>query len=345
VTKDALSDAARLSGFELCGFARAGFPPHAGALGTWLDDGCHADMGWMERTRGERGDPSLLLPGVRTVIVLGKNYFHHNPAANHDRVPRGRIARYAWGSDYHEILRPRLQELARLLEGSGGRQRVFVDGGPVLERDWAAAAGISWHGKSTMGLHPRLGTWFFLSVILTTLEFEADTPLPDRCGKCTRCIDACPTGAITAPYRLDARRCISYLTIENKGPIPVEFRRAIGNRIFGCDDCLEACPWNRFASASRDAALQPREEILQRPLRDFLSLDEGAFRELFRGSPILRAKRRGFLRNVCVALGNTGTTADLPALRRARQDSEPLVREHADWAAETIESRPGASPA
>jgi epoxyqueuosine reductase len=222
------------------------------------------------------------------------------------------------------------------LTEAGGTQRVYIDSGPVLERDWAAACGISWHGKSTMGIHPELGTWFFLSVILTTLDFAPDAPLPDRCGRCTRCIDACPTQAITAPYQLDARRCISFLTIENKGPIPEEFREAMGDRIFGCDDCLDACPWNRFAQASRDAALQPRHAILGKPLRDFLSLDDAQFKALFLGSPILRAKRRGFLRNVCVALGNTGTAEDLPALHLAMEDHEPLVREHAAWAVDKI---------
>jgi epoxyqueuosine reductase len=339
VTKDAFRDATRRSDFELCGFARAGRPPHADALGRWLDDGRQADMAWMQRTRDERTDPARLLADVRTVIVLGKNYFQTAPPPSDDRAARGRIARYAWGGDYHDILLPRLRDLARLLEADGGTQRVFVDGGPVLERDWAAVCGVSWHGKSTMGLHPRLGTWFFLSVILTTLEFAPDAPLPDRCGRCTRCIDACPTGAITAPYQLDARRCISYLTIENKGPIPEPFRRAMGDRIFGCDDCLDACPWNRFALASHDAQMQPRNEILDRPLRDFLQLDDRQFKEDFRDSPILRAKRRGFLRNVCVALGNTGTKTDLPALEQALQDTEPLVREHAAWAIAEIRSR------
>jgi epoxyqueuosine reductase len=339
MTKDGFRNAARRRAFELCGFARAGRPAHADALARWLAEGRHADMQWMERTRDDRTNPDRLLPGVRTVIVLGQNYFHPDRPAADDDAPRGRIARYAWGNDYHDVLRPRLQELAGTLEADGGRQRVFVDGGPVLERDWAAAAGVSWHGKSTMGIHPRLGTWFFLSVILTTLDFEADQPLPDRCGRCTRCITACPTAAITAPHQLDARRCLSYLTIENKGPIPVEFRRAMGDRVFGCDDCLDACPWNRFAVVSREAALQPREEILRRPLRDFLSLDPRQFQQLFRGSPILRAKRRGFLRNVCVALGNTGSPADLPALEQALTDGEPLVREHARWAIEEIRAR------
>lgn len=339
VSPEAFRDCAREAGFAVCGFASAGSPPHAEALHRWLDDGFHAGMDWMHRTAAERSDPTLLLPGVRTVIVLAKNYATSDPPPPAAAAARGVVARYARGRDYHDVLRPRLEHLAASLEASGGRQRVFIDGGPVLERDWAAASGVSWHGKSTMAIHPKLGTWFFLSVILTTLEFEPDAPQPDRCGRCTRCIEACPTRAIVAPYRLDARRCLSYLTIENKGPIPEEFRRPLGARIFGCDDCLDACPWNRFARASHDASMQPQKEILQTPLRDFLALDERQFKDLFRGSPILRAKRRGFLRNVCVALGNTGDAGDLAALTRAAGDADPLVAEHASWAIDEIGRR------
>ena len=335
MTKDELRGSARELGFALCGFARAGSAPHAEALENWLQDGRQATMDWMQRTAEDRADPRRLLPGARTVVVLATNYFHDQPPSG-TPAATGRIARYAWSNDYHDVIKPRLATLATQLTAAGGTQRVYVDSGPVLERDWAAACGISWHGKSTMGIHPELGTWFFLSVILTTLDFAPDAPLPDRCGRCTRCLDACPNQAITAPYQLDARRCISFLTIENKGPIPEEFREAMGDRIFGCDDCLDACPWNRFAQASRDAALQPRHAILGKPLRDFLSLDDAQFKALFLGSPILRAKRRGFLRNVCVALGNTGTPEDLPALHLAREDHEPLVREHAAWAIDKI---------
>lgn len=336
MTREVIRTAAEELGFALCGFARAGRAPHADAFQAWLQDGRQASMEWMQRTAEDRINPERILPGARTVLVLATNYFHDDlpPATG-----TGRIGRYAWSNDYHEVIRPRLEELAALMAKAGGTQRCFVDSGPVLERDWAAECGISWPGKSTMGIHPELGTWFFLSVILTTLEFAPDTPLPDRCGRCTRCIDACPTQAITAPYQLDARRCISFLTIENKGPIPEEFREAMGDRIFGCDDCLDACPWNRFAQASRDAALQPREDVLTKPLREFLALDDAAFKALFRGSPILRAKRRGFLRNVCVALGNTGTRDDLPALQTAAADAEPLVSEHALWAIDRIAAR------
>jgi epoxyqueuosine reductase len=261
-----------------------------------------------------------------------------------DRRPQsaasiGRIARYAWGEDYHEVLEPGLRELEAFLESSGGRQKIYVDTGPVLERDFAAEAGIGWHGKSTMLLNRRLGTWFFLAEILTTLELLPDPPQIARCGSCTRCIAACPTGAITAPHRLDARRCISYLTIELKGSIPLEFRPLIGDRIYGCDDCLEACPWNRFAQVARESAFAARPAVAQMPLRDLLALDDARFREMFRGSPIKRTKRRGFLRNVCVALGNVGTKDDLPALQAAAHDREPLIAEHARWAIDQIASR------
>lgn len=336
MTKEETRTAAKKLGFALCGFAQAGRAPHADALETWLEAGNQASMEWMQRTAEDRMNPERILPGVRSALVLATNYFHEDPPS---APGAGRIARYAWSDDYHEVIHPRLESLAAHMAQCGGTQRCFVDSGPVLERDWAAECGVSWHGKSTMGIHPELGTWFFLSVILTTLEFEPDSPLPDRCGRCMRCIDACPTQAITAPYQLDARRCISFLTIENKGPIPEEFREAMGDRIFGCDDCLDACPWNRFARASRDAAIQPRADILQKPLREFLALDDTQFKTLFRGSPILRAKRRGFLRNVCVALGNTGTADDLPALHQAAHDPEPLIREHAAWAVEKILGR------
>ena len=334
--KEQIRDASQDLGFALCRFARASRAPHADALTEWMASGNQATMDWMRRTAEDRMSPNRVLPGAQSVVVLATNYFHKDPPPV---LGTGRIARYAWSDDYHEVIRPRLESLAARMAESGGTQRCFVDSGPVLERDWAAACGVSWHGKSTMGIHPELGTWFFLSVILTTLQFEPDSPLPDRCGRCTRCIDACPTQAITAPYQLDARRCISFLTIENKGPIPEEFREAMGDRIFGCDDCLDACPWNRFAQASRDAALQPRPEIVGKPLRDFLALDEAQFKTIFRGSPILRAKRRGFLRNVCVALGNVGTKDDLPALSTALEDQEPLVREHAAWAVGKIRQR------
>jgi epoxyqueuosine reductase len=232
----------------------------------------------------------------------------------------------------------KLEELSAFLAELGGTQKCYVDTGPLLERDHAAEAGIGWHGKSTMLIDTKLGAWFFLAEILTTLDLPSDPPQPARCGSCTRCITACPTGAITDPHRLDARRCISYLTIELKGPIPTELRPLIGDRIYGCDDCLEACPWNRFAAVSREASFAARPAIGM-ALRDYLGLNDEKFRELFRGSPIKRIKRRGFLRNVCVALGNVGDAEDLPALERAAADPEALVGEHALWAIEQIRAR------
>ncbi|MEI7864057.1 MAG: tRNA epoxyqueuosine(34) reductase QueG [Chthoniobacterales bacterium] len=337
MTKEQLRQAATSAGFDLCGVARAGRAPHAEALVIWLQADNHGAMEWMRRTADLRCDPVHLLPGAKSVVVLATNYYRQTqPETKRDR---GRFARYAWGADYHEVLAPRMERLAALLASEGGRQKCFVDGGPVLERDWAAASGISWHGKSTMGIHPKLGTWFFLSVILTTLDFDPDKALPDRCGSCTRCIDSCPTQAITAPYILDARRCISYLTIENKAAIPLELREAIGDRIFGCDDCLDACPWNRFAQAAHDAQSEPSLPAMDKPMREYLSLDDKAFKELFHGSAVLRTKRRGFLRNVCVALGNKGGEEDIPALRQAAIDHEPLVREHAEWALTRIADR------
>jgi epoxyqueuosine reductase len=250
-----------------------------------------------------------------------------------------RIARYAWNDDYHELMENRLREFDAKLQSLGGVQKRYVDTGPVLERDFATDAGLGWNGKSTMQIHRRLGTWFFLAEILTTLEIEPDPPSNDHCGKCVRCIDACPTAAITAPHRLDARRCISYLTIENKGPIPMEFREAIGDRIYGCDDCLDACPWNRFAGVSREASFHARAAVFGMSLRDFLALDDESFRRLFERSPIKRIKRARFLRNVCVALGNTGGAGDLPALDLAARDPNPLIAEHATWAAARIRQR------
>ena len=300
----------------------------------------HADMGWLERNADRRTNPDLVLPGARSVIVLGMNYW------NRESIPHpaaGRIARYAWGDDYHDVIEPKLWQLDAWLQKHHGSQRQYVDTGPILERDFAALAGIGWQGKSTMLIHPKLGTWLFLASILTTLELPADEPMRDHCGKCTRCITACPTGAITAPQKLDARLCISYLTIENKGPIPEELRPLIGDRIYGCDDCLDACPWNRFAQQSRETRFAARD-FIGMPLRDFLALDDDAFRQLFRGSPIKRIKRARFLRNVCVALGNVGTTEDLPALARAALDPDPLVAEHARWALERIRSRGTVAP-
>lgn len=323
---------ARTLGFDSCRIAKAAPPAHAEEFRSWLREGAAGEMHWMERGAEKRCNPEKVLPAVRSIVIVTLNYWQGEEAA--PRTP-GRIARYAWGDDYHELMLAKLEQLSGFLTDLGGTQKCYVDTGPILERDHAAEAGIGWHGKSTMLIDPKLGTWFFLGEILTTLDLAADQPQLPRCGSCQRCIGACPTGAITEPHRLDARRCISYLTIELKGAIPVELRPLIGDRIYGCDDCLEACPWNRFAAVSREASFAAGP-ALGMQLRDYLALDDATFRNLFRRSPIKRIKRRGFLRNVCVALGNVGDERDLPALKQAAADSEPLIAEHANWAIQEI---------
>ncbi len=342
--KDPLLALAKQLGFDVCRVARCGPPPHAAEFQEWLQAGHAGDMAWMERNAERRTNPELVLPGVKSVVVLGMNYWQgrEGEKLNKERSSAaGRIARYAWGDDYHDIIEQKLREIDALLVSFGGAQKCYVDTGPVLERDFAALSGAGWHGKSTMLISPKLGTWFFLAEILTTLELPEDATMPDRCGRCTRCIDACPTGAIVAPHQVDARRCISYLTIELKGSIPEELRPMIGDRIYGCDECLDACPWNRFAQESQVTSFAAREFVHGWSLRNFLSLDDDGFRKLFRKSPIKRIKRRGFLRNVCVALGNIGTSEDLPALEKVAQDPEPLIAEHAQWAIGQIRARNG----
>jgi epoxyqueuosine reductase len=329
-------------GFDSCRIAPATPPQHAEEFRGWLREGAAGEMEWMERGAEKRCDPQQVLPGAQSIIVVALNYWQGPGTANKGSslrdAAKGRIARYAWGDDYHDLMLEKLEKLSAFLTELGGTQKCYVDTGPILERDYAAEAGLGWHGKSTMLIDPKLGTWFFLGEILTTLGLPADAPQQPRCGSCQRCITVCPTGAITEPHRLDARRCISYLTIELKGSIPLEFRPLIGDRIYGCDDCLDACPWNRFAAVSREAAFAAGPAIGM-PLRDYLALDDTGFRELFRYSPIKRIKRRGFLRNVCVALGNVGNESDLSALERAAAEPEPLIAEHAAWAIRQISAR------
>jgi epoxyqueuosine reductase len=330
-----LQDLAREAGFDACGFVSAQVAPHREPFLRWLEKGSHAGMDWLARTPERRTDPRGVLPGCQTMIFLAKNYFQGGPNPR----PKGRIARYAYGEDYHELMLAAMQPICEFLEQHGGVQKPYVDTGPILERDFAAKSGIAWQGKSTMCLNRKLGTWFFLGTILTTVSIEPDRPAKNRCGSCTRCIDACPTGAITAPYQLDSRRCISYLTIENKGAIPLEFRAAIGDRIYGCDDCLEVCPWNRFATATRETRFLMPPEVQSMSLRSLAALSQDEFRSLFRNSPIRRIKRNRFVRNVCVALGNVGTEEDLPVLRDLAGDSDALIAEHANWAIAQITER------
>ena len=340
--KRRLVAAARQIGFDSCRVAAGGEPAHATEFRAWLREGAAGDMNYMQRGEEKRCDPQKVLPGVRSIIVLALNYFQGN-AGHRAAAPAktGRIARYAWGDDYHDVIAAKLEKVDQFLRGFGGEQKCYVDTGPILERDHAAQAGIGWHGKSTMLLNSQLGTWFFLAEILTTLDLPPDEPIRDRCGTCERCINVCPTRAITAPHRLDARRCISYLTIELKGSIPLELRPLIGDRIFGCDDCLDVCPWNRFAQVSHETAFSARQATMSTSLLGYLKLTEAEFRVIFKNSPIKRIKRRGFLRNVCVALGNIGEESDIPALERATADPEPLIAEHAAWAIEQIRARNG----
>lgn len=326
-------------GFDDCRIATAKTATHATHFHQWLEDGHHGDMTWLERNPTRRTDPREVLPGCKSIITLALNYYT-GPSPFPEGHPQDyRIARYSWNNDYHDLIEKRLAALNQKLIEIGGTQRYYVDTGPILERDFATDAGLGWNGKSTVQIHRHLGTWFFLAELLTTLDLTPDPPFGDHCGKCTRCITACPTQAITSPHQLDARRCISYLTIEHKGPIPLELRRPIGDRIYGCDDCLDACPWNRFAKTSREISLHPRPEIFSHTLRDFLKMTLEDFRTTFAKSPIKRIKHPRFIRNVCIALGNTGTPADLPALEIAAQNPDPLISEHAQWAIKEIHER------
>lgn len=324
-------------GFADCRIAPARPAAHREIYEQWVAEGKYGDMAWMARNMDRRTDPTVVQPGAKTVIVLAMNYYQ-GPAPV-TAAGGYRIARYAWNEDYHDLIVAKLKSLDAFLIQHGGTQRYYVDTGPVLERDFASEAGLGWGGKSTMQIHRQLGTWFFLAELISTLDLAVDTPARDLCGKCTRCMVACPTQAITAPRRMDARRCVSYLTIESKGPIPLEFRRAMGDRIYGCDDCLSACPWNKFAQLSHEATFQAREPVFNQKLRDFLTLTDESFRALFAKSPIKRIKRPAFLRNVCVALGNVGTQEDVPALEIAAQDEHALIAEHAQWALQEIQAR------
>lgn len=340
--KERILSYARELGFASCRIATCAPPRHAAEFRAWLRKGAAGDMAWMERGKEKRADPNKILPGAQSIIVLTMNYWQGERTPTdkaNGAAAMGRIARYAWGDDYHDLVSARLRQLDEYLRAQGGTQKCYVDTGPVLERDHAAEAGVGWHGKSTMLVDRHLGTWFFLAEILTTLDLPSDEPQTSRCGACTRCLTACPTGALGPAHSLDARRCISYLTIESKGSIPLELRPLIGDRIYGCDDCLDVCPWNRFAEISREAAFAARPATSTLALRDYLALSDPQFRALFRRSPIKRIKRRGFLRNVCVALGNIGDAGDIPALERAASDAEPLIVEHASWALEQIRAR------
>ena len=357
-------------GFALCGITSADPPPHHRQYTQWLASGRAGEMLYLHRQEPKRGDLQQVLPGAKSVVCVALNYAPEEgtptPGSSCRPLPRKRergeegyelglpspipmgegwgvgvIARYARFDDYHDTLWARLETLLAFIKTDRAAEpvsgKVYCDTGPITERDLAMRAGLGWIGKHTNLISRRLGNWFFLGEILLDIPLPADTPETTHCGTCTRCLPACPTGAITAPYELDARRCISYLTIELKGSIPEDLRPLIGTRIYGCDDCLAACPWNKFAVRAADPAVQPRSDLTAPDLLELLALDDAAFRARFQHSPIKRTKRRGLLRNVCVALGNLGDPRAVPALTHAAEtDPEPLVREHAQWALNRI---------
>jgi epoxyqueuosine reductase len=330
-----IKEEAQRLGFALVGISPVKIPPHEESFAVWLRKGLGGELGYMKRTEDLRRDPKKLVPWAASVVSVGMNYFAALPRPETPDESRGWISRYAWGDDYHDLVQQRLDLLLgkiREIQGDTVEGRAFVDSGPVLERDLAGVAGIGWIGKNTHLISPEKGSWFFLGELFLSLDLAYDRPIRDRCGQCDLCLKACPTGAFVGPYILDARRCISYLTIELKGAIPRHLRSLMGNHVFGCDICQEICPYNVKAKPTGEEAFQPRDGLYAPDLIPLLSLTEEGFRRRFKGSPILRAKRRGFLRNVAVALGNLKSREAVPALIEALKDEEPLVRRHAAWA-------------
>lgn len=348
--KAAIVARARELGFDLCRITDARAPETADRFREWLRQGRHGAMGYLERTMEKRVRPEAVLERARSVVVVAASYHFESVTEAEGGVgsapagsrPQGVVARYARHADYHEVIGERLAALAAYvseLSAGASRSLWYVDTGPLLERDLAQRAGVGFIGKHTNLISRSLGNWFLLGEVLTTAALEPDPPEGNRCGTCSRCLAACPTQAITAPFQLDARRCISYLTIELKGAIPESLRDAIGHRVFGCDDCLEVCPWNRFAREGRLLRAHARPELGRLEVEALLELDEVGFKRRFAGTPLLRSKRRGLLRNACVVLGNIGDARSLSALERARADREELVAEHASWAIAKITAR------
>ncbi len=322
-------------GFDVCGFAdvEADWPQGA-RLAEFVAEGRHGEMGWMQTTLERRSHPRAMWPEARSAIMLGMNYGPtSDPMAALEAKDRGAISVYAQGDDYHEVIKPKLKALARWLAAETPCQvKVFVDTAPLMEKPLAQAAGLGWQGKHTNLVSRAFGSWLFLGAVLTDLALTPDAPETDHCGACRACLDICPTAAFPAPYQLDARRCLSYLTIEASGPMPEEFRPAMGNRIYGCDDCLAVCPWNKFAQVSAAAQLHAREALTQPALSDLAALDDAAFRALFSKSPIKRIGRDRFVRNVLYAIGNSGDAALVGAARALLDDPNPVVAEAAAWA-------------
>lgn len=346
--KDRIRQRAAELGFDDCRFTSAAPPATAEALRRWLAAGQHGEMAWLARNAHKRADPQQVLPSAKSMIVVAASY--GDASGQGFGVPRSGfrvpgsafVARYARHADYHEVLGARLKELCEFINQLGGpdtRSLWYVDTGPILEREFAQRAGIGFVGKHTNVISRSFGNWILLGEILTTLELTPDTPEHNRCGSCTRCLDACPTRAITAPFQLDAQICISYLTIEMRGQIPAQLRPAIGNRVFGCEDCLAVCPWNRFAREGNLMKPHARPELGEANLLDLLKLDAAEFKRRFADTPLARVKLRGLRRNVCVALGNVGDETCLPVLQAAVSSGDELVAEHARWAIQQIEMR------
>ncbi|WP_184080962.1 tRNA epoxyqueuosine(34) reductase QueG [Sphingobium subterraneum] len=331
-------------GFVALGICDADATPLAGErLRAWLDAGCHGDMLWMEERADQRASPTALWSDVRSVIMLGMSYASaHDPMALADVPDRGRISVYAQGRDYHDVVKKALKALARwMVDNGSGALKVFVDTAPVMEKPLAEAAGIGWQGKHSNIVSRTHGSWLFLGAIYTSASLAPSAPAQDRCGRCTACQSACPTDAFIAPYRLDARRCISYLTIEHKGPIPHDLRAGIGNHVYGCDDCLAVCPWNKFASAAQaNREFVGRAELAAPALADLLKLDDAGFREVFAGSPIKRIGRDRMVRNAAIAAGNSGDASLRPALTALLKDENDVVQEAAMWALDRLTFAP-----
>jgi len=322
-------------GFDVCGFASATAPWPAGErLAAFLAAGRHGDMEWMAHTQARREHPAALWPDARTAVVLGLNYGPaEDPLLQAANPLTGAVSVYAQGDDYHAVIKGRLKTLGAFMASRhGGSLKVFVDTAPLMEKPLAQRAGVGWQGKHTNLVSRDFGSWLFLGAVLTSLYIEPDAPEADHCGQCRACLDACPTGAFPAPYQLDARACLSYLTIELKGPMPRRYRAALGNRIYGCDDCLAVCPWNKFAAEAQEARLHARTELKSPPLRELARLDDEGFRRIFSGSPVKRIGRDRFVRNVLYALGNCGDADLAEEAVRLLDDPSPVVRGAAVWA-------------
>jgi epoxyqueuosine reductase len=331
--KNLLADAARGLGLDAVGVTRLDDSPAGERLRAFIDLGRHGDMDWMATTADRRGDPRVLWPEARSAIMVGQSYAPEaDPMAALSDKTCGVISVYAQGRDYHDVLKGKIKSLAsQFAKASGAEVKVFVDTAPLMEKPLAAAAGLGWQGKHTNLVSRTHGSWLFLGAILTTAELEPDAPESDHCGSCTRCLDVCPTKAFPTPYQLDARRCLAYLSIEHRGHIPHEFREAMGNRVFGCDDCLAVCPWNKFAEASHEAKYTSRMETSDPPLAELLALDDAAFRLRFAGTPVKRTGRDRVVRNTLIAAGNSGDPSHITRVRVLLKDGSPLVRAMAVW--------------